>query len=100
MARPVNLFLSNSSEENESSTNVSISLNEPSNKMVGGATISERKIEPKKKHRRKKGGKKINKEQLTSQSDDSINRCQDQGICRHGNVSKFFGPRSGHLSSA
>ena len=74
MARPVNLFLSNSSEDNESSTNVSISLNEPSNKMV-----SERKIEPKKKHRRKKGGKKINKEQLTSQSDDSINRCQDQG---------------------
>ena len=80
MARPVNLFLSNSSEENESSTNVSISLNEPSNKTVGGgATISERKMEPKKKHRRKKGGKKINKEQLTSQSDDSINRCQDQG---------------------
>ena len=80
MARPVNSFLSNSSEDNESSTNVSISLNEPSNKMVGGgATISERKIEPKKKHRRKKGGKKINKEQLTSQSDDSINSCQDQG---------------------
>ena len=81
MARPVNSFLSNSSEDNESSTNVSISLNEPSNKMVGGggATISERKIEPKKKHRRKKGGKKISKEQLTSQSDDSINSCQDQG---------------------
>ena len=80
MARPVNSFLSNSSEDNESSTNVSISLNEPSNKIVGGgATISERKMEPKKKHRRKKGGKKINKEQLTSQSDDSINSCQDQG---------------------
>ena len=79
VARPMNSFQSHSSEDNESSTNVSISLNEPSNKMGDGETISERKIESKKKHRKKKGGRKINREQLTSHSDDSINRCQDPG---------------------